>query len=145
MNTNRVRVYWNVHKKCYSIQQKVRGRWKVVDHRNNLLLRTVTTKVNPAGIAKIRQDHRKRVVAWLEGFYATIDDIAALERANSEGPVVITRQKVWFNPYTCDEFQRTFDVASSTTFTGSSRGYLELRRDQKGDGSVSPCIWWVTS
>lgn len=145
MSTDRIRVYWNVHKKRYSVQKKIGGRWKVVEHRHSLLLKNVTTKVNPAGIVKIREDHRKRVVAWLEGDLATIDDILAVERANTEGPVVITRQKIWFDPYCCDEFQRNFDIAQATTFQFCTQGYLELRQDPRRDGSVSPCIWWVTS
>jgi len=61
----RVRVYWNLHKKCYSVMDSSTG--LVVQHANAVMLRDVRYTVQPAGHARTVREGRKCVHAFLDG------------------------------------------------------------------------------
>lgn len=64
MKPLKVRVYWNLHKKCYSVQHKGR----VIMHCNSFLfLSDVTLKVSAKGNAKVRAQGKKNVHAFVCG------------------------------------------------------------------------------
>lgn len=62
-----VRIYWNLHKRVYSIQVKVGGKWKVVRHSDCFVLDNATWQVNAKTRERVRQTKRKEVHAYIVG------------------------------------------------------------------------------
>lgn len=92
-----VRVYWNLHKKCFSIQKKVVGRWKVVEHsKRSFVLKDVFFKVYQAGREKVLREKTKNVHAYVCGRFS----LKKIELEN--------RKRISYNPYLYDFF---FDVS----------------------------------
>ena len=89
------RIYWNLHKKCYSVQRKVDGRWKVCMHADELYLDNVTFFVSPTGRERVRREGRKNVHAFILAEHVTVPD----EFNEPEHDVEIT-----YNPYVHTEF-----------------------------------------
>lgn len=58
-----IRVYWNIHKQCWSVV--VKGR--VVAHADTLWLKNVSPRLSQAGRLRVIRDGRKNVHAYLEG------------------------------------------------------------------------------
>ena len=63
----RVEVYFNLHKKCFS----VRHAGKVIFHSNLVRLKNVQFVVQPAGRAKVLKEGRKNVHAFVRGTLVT--------------------------------------------------------------------------
>ena len=91
--TKRVYVYFNLHRKCFSVRQGTR----VVAHTNQLCLKDVKYLVQPAGRAKVLKEKKKNVHAGLSGYY--------VERV----PVPAVSFDVTYNPYKYDSFVDTQD------------------------------------
>jgi len=90
----RVDVYWNLHKRCWSVRHKGR----VIDHTGLVILNDVTWVVQPAGNARVRAQGRKNVHAFARGVLVDPDTWT--------GPTEATRQMqdsytalVTYNPY----------------------------------------------
>ena len=64
-----MRVYRNLHKKCWSVQQKQKGRWKVVAHAESITLLDCVFRVSEAGRQRVLRESRKNVHAYIQGFY----------------------------------------------------------------------------
>lgn len=62
---DRVRIYWNLHKKCYSVCDARTG--KVVQHRNNMLLKDCELRVQPGGRRRVLETRSKSVHAFVCG------------------------------------------------------------------------------
>jgi hypothetical protein len=63
-----VRVYWNLHKGCYSVQSFIKGKgWRVVSHVDKLWLDHPEFVVSAAGQARVRREGRKQVHAYIIG------------------------------------------------------------------------------
>lgn len=60
-------MYFNLHKKLYSVQEKVNGTWKVVKHTDQLTLKNVELKVYEKGRKRVLRDKRKNVHAYIIG------------------------------------------------------------------------------
>ena len=86
-----VRVYRNVHQNCYSVVSVDTGR--VVAHADTVRLRDCRFHVNPKGVAKIRETRRKRVVAYVQGYFM-----------GWEGKQEQAQKSVRFNPYENESF-----------------------------------------
>jgi hypothetical protein len=86
-----VRVYRNVHQNCYSVVSVDTGR--VIAHADSVRLRDCKFLVNAKGVEKIRATGRKRVVAWVQGYFM-----------GWEGKQAQAQQSVRFNPYHWDSF-----------------------------------------
>jgi hypothetical protein len=67
----RVRVYWNLHKDCYSVTKWVGGpdKGRVVAYLDEIRLEDVKFIVQPAGRERVLREKRKNVHAFLEGFW----------------------------------------------------------------------------
>lgn len=93
-----VKVYRNLHKDCYSIQNRWSG--LVVEHADTVTLLGVNFIVQPAGRAKVIETHRKNVHAFAVG-----------ERlySNKKGAYDNTFTKLHYNPYQHDFFFTTDD------------------------------------
>lgn len=89
----KVRIYRNLHKKLYSVQEKVNGRWKVVEHTNDINLINVTFKVSEAGRQRVIKEKRKNVHAAMIG-----------ERFPFIPNSPVYRDEVTYNPYKSPHF-----------------------------------------
>lgn len=69
-----VRVYRNLHKKCFSVQAKENGRWLVIAHCHEIYLTGVTFKVSQAGRERVIREQRKNVHAFIEGTWVQYPD-----------------------------------------------------------------------
>jgi hypothetical protein len=63
----RVRVYYNLNKKCFSIQSKTSTGWRVTDYKNTLTLSNCKFIVSEAGRQRVLKTKRKNVHAYVEG------------------------------------------------------------------------------
>ena len=88
----RVEVYWNLHKKCYS----VRHRGKVIDHVPYVVLRDVKWVVQPAGRRRVLRERKKNVHAFARGTWLRGND--ELDLSNQKLGLT-KRQPVKYNPY----------------------------------------------
>lgn len=59
----KVKVYWNLHKKCWSIQHK----GKVIGHTNSVLLSDCKLSVSQKGRERVLREKRKNVHAFAAG------------------------------------------------------------------------------
>ena len=92
----RVRVYYNLHKRCLSVMDKKTR--LVVAHADYISLDNVKFIVSAAGLARLRKRKRKSVIAFAEGDYTF-----------GRGEKVIdnpTWESVYFNPYKVDQFMK---------------------------------------
>jgi hypothetical protein len=87
------RVYWNFHKKCWSVQTKTDKGWRVTSHTPYLSLRNPKFKVYESGRNKVLSERRKNVHAFIYGDY--VDDVSS---------DCMLRGKIKYNPYEHSEF-----------------------------------------
>ena len=73
----KVRIYYNFHKKLFSVQEKVNGSWKVVEYTKEIFLRNATFKVSEAGRQRVLKEKRKNVHAFVEGEYSGKTDVTS--------------------------------------------------------------------
>jgi hypothetical protein len=70
----RVFVYWNLHRKCFSVKSlEGRDKGRVIAHVPSIMLYRATFKVSEAGRQRVLREKRKNVHAgvageWLEGW-----------------------------------------------------------------------------
>jgi len=109
-----VKVYWNLHRNCYSVQQH----GLVVGHTDHIELLDVTFKVSEAGRQRVLKERRKNVHAFVTGY---LDDWDA-DR--------FWDVKIVYNPYKYDSFRLWVDP----TVTVKSAEAVALRtRNGKGE------------
>ena len=86
----KVFVYFNLHKKCFSIKAlegAMKGR--VVAHRDNVLLFHATFKVSQAGRERVLREKRKNVHAGVCGtWYDSGNDHGTLSSVKERGELV---------------------------------------------------------
>jgi len=103
------RIYFNLRKKCFSVQKKSeKGNWIVCEHRNEIALRNVNFKVSEAGRQRVLKEKVKNVHAFVEGEIER--DFACPPRRFHE---------IHYNPYKFDSFftfQRKDSVFTSGDF-----------------------------
>jgi hypothetical protein len=88
-----VRVYYNLHKHCLSVMCKKSRR--VFNHTNSIHLQDVRFVVSEKGIARIRREKRKSVIAFVEG--KVVPEYGEVARS-------VNWPQVFFNPYKTDHF-----------------------------------------
>jgi hypothetical protein len=89
----KVFVYFNLHRKCWSVKA-LEGPRKglVIQHCNEIKLRDITFKVSEAGRQRVLAEQRKNVHAGVVGF--TTDEIFP-----AEAPIMVS-----YNPYKAGHF-----------------------------------------
>jgi hypothetical protein len=96
----KVFVYFNLHKKCFSIKAlegAMKGR--VVAHRDTVLLFQPTFKVSQAGRERVLREKRKNVHAGVCGnWYEGLDEQPTLSSVKERGELVT------YNPYKYTSF-----------------------------------------
>lgn len=93
----RVFVYRNLHRKCYSVKSLKTGR--VIAHVDSIDLVNVTFKVSEAGRQRVLKTRQKNVHAGVVGYIA---DVSLLCQST----------KVTYNPYKWTSFVRKDDESS---------------------------------
>ena len=94
----RVRVYWNLHKKKYSVQDAKTGR--VIKHIGAISLQNCKLSVRKAGQERARREGRKNVHAFVTGTYYALGSNFKTAMW-SDGA-----REVTYNPYKNDTFMR---------------------------------------
>lgn len=89
----KVHVYRNLHKRCWSIRQQ----GIVIGHARSVILRDVTSHVQPAGREKVLLEGRKNVHAYLKGELLFQSDHSAIRHVRD--------RKITYNPYAMDTFR----------------------------------------
>lgn len=123
-----IRVYYNLHKGCFSVQDKASRR--VVEHTHDIIVRNARFIVQPSGRQKARNTGQKTVHAFVDG-----------ERAGEIPFAPKDGVPVFYNPFVCDAFRLRHEALTDilkaeyvhlTTKIGSSRiyayGTLEVSR-----------------
>jgi len=96
----RVFVYFNLHKKCFSIKALEGDRkGRVVAHSNTVLLESCKFKVSEAGRQRVLREKRKNVHAGVTGVWINGDRV----ESHYEFLSMVGRQ-VTYNPYKYDSF-----------------------------------------
>lgn len=88
----RVRMYWNLHKHLWSVQDCKTGR--VTQHVTAYTLANASLVVRPAGQAKVRREGKKNVHAFAVGHISLENGIATC----------LSGRAVTYNPYVNDTF-----------------------------------------
>jgi len=91
-STDRIRAYYNLHKKCFSVQDYKTG--KVVEHTNKLYLSNALFVVRKSGNERVKKEGRKNVHAFVNG----------IRHSNSEDAPLGSSYQVSYNPHTMDYF-----------------------------------------
>lgn len=96
----RVFVYFNLHKKCFSIKALEGDRkGRVIAHRDVVVLENCKFKVSESGRQRVLREKRKNVHAGVTGVW--MDD--AREQSHFEFLTIVGRQ-VTYNPYKYSSF-----------------------------------------
>jgi len=88
------RLYRNLHKGCFSVQEYIpRVGYRVVDHiSDEYVLTDCTFKVYESGRHKVLQEKRKNVHAYV------------LFNTYSKGTELLSTEQPYYNPYKCTAF-----------------------------------------
>lgn len=110
----RVRVYFNLHKQCLSVMDKKTRR--VIAHVESIHLDDVKFVVSKAGLARVRREKRKSVIAFVEGDYLASDIQKNVHH--------VDWRSAYFNPYVVDSFvdqaAEPLEGASEVYITGKT-------------------------
>ncbi len=130
----RVFVYFNLHKKCFSIKALEGDRkGRVVAHSNTVLLESCKFKVSEAGRQRVLREKRKNVHAGVTGVWINGDRV----ESHYEFLSMVGRQ-VTYNPYKYLSFvikatEQTVDKADVVAMKvfadaeGTKRGAIYMR------------------
>jgi len=128
-NTDRIRAYYNLHRKCFSVQDYQTG--LVTEHTDKLFVTNAMFVVRESGNKKVKRVGRKNVHAFVNGI-----------RQSKWVEPTMDFQEVAYNPYTMTFFQYKRMVRGSHPYSK----WLEVDRHWIGnvwlfmvDGR--PCIY----
>jgi len=94
---NKVRVYWNLHKKCWSVQDCKTN--KVIDHIKDIVLEDAKFIVREGGQKRVRREGKKNVHAFVVGYIYKGKGIPYVK-----GRLHLDWDRVKYNPYEDDYF-----------------------------------------
>ena len=92
-NTDRVRVYYNIREKCFSVQDYKTG--LVIEHTDSLFFTNAMFVVRKSGNEKVKREGRKNVHAFVNGIRSKFKQGMMPEFAS---------HKVRYDPHTMDYF-----------------------------------------
>ena len=110
MAVERVMVYWNLHKKCFSLKSTKTG--KVVAHRQQVTVFNATTKVSEAGRQRVLREKRKNVHAGIVG-NVLLEDHLDCGYTILWPELVLGSRRITYNPYKGPNF--VFDDGKPVT------------------------------
>lgn len=88
----KVRIYFNLHRKLFTIQRRTPKGWRVASHAQVISLSFPQFKVSEAGRQRVLREKRKNVHAFVEGYH----ELAYMQLEEM--------QRVTYNPYKCGSF-----------------------------------------
>ena len=91
-NTDRIRAYYNLHKKCFSVQDYQSG--LVIEHTDKLFMTNAMFVVRKSGNERVKKEGKKNVHAFVNGIRH--DKPIDTNHCNN--------YEVKYNPYTMDFF-----------------------------------------
>lgn len=103
----RVRVYFNLHKKVFSVQDKKTR--KVIGHTEHIVLENVKFIVSESGRQRVLREKKKNVHAFVEG------------EVNYMGKFDMMKSNVTYNPYKYSSFMMNGEAVKET-----SRCYMQV-------------------
>ena len=115
----KVRVNWNLHKKCWSIQDAKSG--LVIDHRYDVTLEQAKFVVRKGGQKRVREEGKKNVHAFAVGYIAQEQDIDSSAY----------HHKVSYNPYKNDFFMRSSAELGSEEISRDFVGNIRMESEMK--------------
>ena len=121
----RVYIYFNLHKKVYSVRQS----GKVVEHTKHIILKDCRFLVSQAGREKVLREKKKNVHAGVSGY--VVDSIPEYK--------IYSEQKLTYNPYMYKGFVAINDPYEIVQWAD----YVDLECED-GTTSVS-AIWTVNN
>lgn len=98
----RVRVYWNLHKDCYSVldwEPRSKKKGRLVAHTSSLCLKDAKFIVQPSGNKRVREEKQKNVHAFIEGDWHELPDRGSWSVIG----------KVKYDPYKNQDFILDYD------------------------------------
>jgi len=111
---DRIEVYRNLHKDCFSIRKNGKVVRYVYDDEK-LNMRNVKFAVQPAGRAKVIREQRKNVHAFVRGVFGGVSSVEAWQ------------QRATYNPYKYDYFFTKFGGSTSPIYKAR---YATLKQGQ---------------
>ena len=98
----RVFVYFNLHKRCFSVKALEGSRkGRVIAHKDSLALYGATFKVSQAGRERVLRERKKNVHAGVVGIWSerkmVVDDLVVYEG-------IANGRQITYNPYKYDSF-----------------------------------------
>lgn len=117
-----VDVYFNLHKKCWSVRDRKTRR--VVAHATELVLSDVTFRVSAAGNARVRVEGRKNVHAFARG---TLHNLGSM-LVPSDDSVKVTYNPYKFTTFVTEKRKRPVHSATMAWF-GPRTLFAELDTD----------------
>ena len=91
-NTDRIRAYYNLHRKCFSVQDYQTG--LVIEHTDKLFMTNAMFVVRKSGNERVKKEGKKNVHAFVNGIRS--DKPIDTNHCNN--------YEVKYNPYTMDFF-----------------------------------------
>ena len=91
-NTDRIRAYYNLHRKCFSVQDYQTG--LVTEHTDKLFVTNAMFVVRESGNKKVKREGRKNVHAFVNG----------IRQPKWQNTDHCNNYEVKYNPYTMDFF-----------------------------------------
>jgi len=111
-----IKVYYNRHKRCLSIQEKVDGAWRVVRHAEQCIVKNAKFKVSEAGRQRVLKEQRKNVHAVILG-----ENLGQIAYSS------VPKASVSYNPYKAktfvDEHNNPIHEAEIVVIRGNKNGY----------------------
>lgn len=89
---SKVRVYWNSHRKMYSVQAQNINQWVVVGHTEQVELLNARFSVSKAGHARMMKEGVKNVHAYIVGTLINVQNVQAPEFVRYFGGLHVTRR-----------------------------------------------------
>jgi len=97
----KVRVYYNLHKECWSVQHFVDGHgWRLFSHNRRFDLFETKFSVSKSGRDRVLREHKKNVHAYVIG-YTFQNGVVPLQYYSQE--------RIRYNPYQEEYFFREKD------------------------------------
>lgn len=110
------RIYFNLHKRCLSVQNKVDGVWKVVRHAEQIILTDAKFQVSEAGRQRVIKEQRKNVHAAVVG-----NEISQINYLDAP------KTRAFYNPYKAptfvDENNNPLHESKLVVIRGNKNGY----------------------
>ena len=118
----RVEVYFNLHKKLFSVRDYKTGR--VIDHTNHVAIANPQFVVRQGGRKRVLRERKKNVHAFVRGYILPEDDEVC---ARNYFHTVWHGKEVTYNPYKYESFvvkdsEQPIDKAKMAVLSKTDRG-----------------------